>query len=422
MTRQNKIILTSAIAVIVIAAALIGFNLSSSHKSATATTTSTTQATSSSSSSSSSTTTSSTTTTSAIQAPAGTPLPSGFEPESTSFVSTSVGFVLGISSCSTGSCTTIARTENGGKTWLQIPAPSVPLAQGPLITTDSSAVSKIRFVNILDGYVFGPNLFTTHDGGATWHKVTLPGVPSSYGVMSLETNATSTFLIAGNPDTAVPGADYLFTSPASQDNFSLQSSPSFPAGAPAKLTTNPYGTLISVNDRKGDFYFEGSGQSSWTHITTNCSSGVPTNPVAALSTPAAGSSAPQIVLGCGGDAGAGSQQKTVVKSTNLSTFTPVPSDPPISGVLTGIASPNGETIAVTAASGATFLYLTTNGGQSWQTIIQNPAFGGAPFHDLGFTTTTQGFTVEGNASKAGVQTSEFLMTHNGGQTWQTITF
>lgn len=419
MTKQNKIIVTSAAALLIIViAAIVGFKLSSSHKSAATTTTTTSTTTTSASSSS----TSSTSTTSAVQAPAGTALPSGFEPQSATFVSAKVGFVLGTAKCSSGSCLTIARTEDGGKTWLQIPAPNTPLAQGPLLTTNSTAVSKIRFVNILDGYVFGPNLFTTHDGGATWHQVTLSGIPSSYGVMSLETNQNYTYLIAGNPSAAVPGVEDLFVSPASKDSFELQSSPTFAAGDVAKITTNPYGTIISANDRKGDLYYQALGASNWTHITANCGTGIPTNPFVTLTTPPSGSSNPEIVVACGGDVGAGSQQKTIIKSTNLSTFTAVPSNPPLGGVLTGIASPNGQTIAVSAASGATYLYVSTNGGQSWKTVIQNPAFGGSPIHDLGFTTNTQGFAVEGNATKEGVASSEFLMTHDSGASWQSVTF
>lgn len=419
MTRRNKIITTSGVAILVIViAAIVGFNLSSSHT--TAATTTTTSTTTSPNSSTSST--SSTSTTSAIQAPAGTALPSGFEPQSATFVSTKVGFVLGTATCSSGSCLTIARTEDGGKTWLKIPSPNAPLAQGPQLTTNSAAVSKIRFVNILDGYLFGPNLYTTHDGGATWHQVSLSGIPNSYGVMSLETNQNYTYLIAGNPNAAVPGAEDLFVSPANNDSFKLQSSPTFAAGDVAKITTNPYGTIISANDRKGDLYYQAIGSSTWTHLNASCTTGIPTNPFVALTAPQSGSSNPEIVIACGGDVGAGSQQKTIMKSTNLSTFSQVSSNPPLGGVLTGIASPNGQTIAVTAASGSTFLYVSTNAGQSWTTVIQNPAFGGAPIHDLGFTTNTQGFAVEGDATKAGVTSSEFLMTHDGGTSWQSITF
>ncbi|NNN19664.1 MAG: hypothetical protein HKL84_07400 [Acidimicrobiaceae bacterium] len=416
MTRQRKIVIgTVVVALVIVAAAAVGYNMTSSKKTLAISTTTTTSSTT--------TTTSSTTTTKPpVVAPAGTPLPSGFEPQSASFVSSNIGFVLGISNCTGGPCLTIARTEDGGKTWLSIPAPATPLAQGPLLTSNSAAVSRIRFVNILDGYLYGPSFYATKDGGATWQKVTLSGAPSSYGVTSLETNGTTTYLIAGNPNTAIPGAELLYSSPATGDNFALQSQPTISPGWQPRIVTNPYGTVISMNDNKGDLYYQATGTASWTHLNPGCLNGIPTNPVVAVAAPVAGSSDPQIVLACGGDAGAGTQQKTVVKTTNLSTFTTAPSQPPLAGILDAIASPDGNTIAVAAASGATFLYLSTNGGSSWQTILNSPAFGGAPIHDLGFTTNSQGFAVEGNATKAGTVSSYFVMTHNAGLNWQQVTF
>lgn len=333
-----------------------------------------------------------------------------------------MGFVLGISNCTGNPCLTIARTQNGGQTWLAIPAPNVPLAQGPLLTSNNSAVSRIRFVNILDGFLYGPSLYATHDGGATWHKVALSGAPSSYGVISLETNGTTTYLIAGNPNTALPGADLLYSSPAKQDAFTQLAQPTFSPGWLPRVITNPYGTVIAVNDNKGDLYYQANGTTTWTHLNPGCNSGIPTNPAVALASPLPGSSDPQIILACGGDAGAGTQKKTIVKTTNLSVFTTASAQPPLGGILGVIASPDGSTIAVAASSGATFLYLSSDGGASWKTVISSPTFGGAPIHDLGFTTTTQGFAIEGNATNAGTVSSNFIMTHNGGANWQQVTF
>ena len=291
-----------------------------------------------------------------------------------------------------------------------------------MLTTNNTAVSRIRFVNILDGFLYGPSLYTTHDGGATWNKVTLPGAPSTFGVTSLETNGTTTYLIAGDQNSAVPGADLLYTSVATQDNFILQAQPVFSSGWQPRVVANPQGATISANNNKGDLYYQANGTTTWTHLNPGCQNGIPTNPVVALATPAAGSIDPQIVLACGGDAGAGTQQKTVVKTTNLSTFTAAATQPPLGGILNAIASPDGKTIAVAASSGATFLYVSTNGGSSWQTVFNSSAYGGAPIHDLGFTTDTQGFAVAGNAVNAGQVSSVFIMTHDSGATWQQVTF
>ena len=86
----------------------------------------------------------------------------GFKPASVTFVSATQGFVLGAQTCTTGTCATLASTVNGGSTWTYVGA--VPAA----ITGSNPAVSKVRFATKNDGWAFGPQLWSTHDGGRTW--------------------------------------------------------------------------------------------------------------------------------------------------------------------------------------------------------------------------------------------------------------
>ena len=354
---------------------------------------------------------------------AGTPLPSGFEPESASFVSSQTGFVLGIAHCTSGPCLTIARTQDGGTTWTSIPAPNISLTQDPNSKAPVSSVSKIRFVDIMDGYLFGPDLYVTHDGGTTWKKITLQGIPSSYVVTALETNGSNWYLTAGNPNAPTPSPDHLFISDGTSGVFTIERKPVLPAGARAEITANPYGAVLAATlNQNGNLFYQATGRTSWTQIKADCPVDLPANPLVALATPLPGSSTPQLVLGCGGGAGAGSQEKTVVKSADLTTFTSTSTEPPLSGDLEAIASPDGKTIAVAASSGATFLYVSIDSGTTWKTAISDSTFGGAPIHDLGFTTATQGFAVMGHATTAGTRTSTFLMTHDQGLSWQEITF
>ena len=59
-----------------------------------------------------------------------------------------------------------------------------------------------------------------------------------------------------------------------------------------------------------------------------------------------------------------------------------------------IAAADSSHVAVTAQSGASFIYLSTDGGGSWGTADDLPD-GGAGFRDLGFTTSTQGVVISG---------------------------
>jgi hypothetical protein len=371
--------------------------------------------------------TTSRTTSSTSAAPLGTPLPSGFAPESASFVSAQTGFVLGISQCQIDPvgghfCLTIARTQDGGSTWSSILTPSTNLAPAPILNGSHNAVSKIEFTSVLDGYLYGPDLYATHDGGATWKRLSLQGIPSTYVVTSLGATRSNTFVIVGSPDAAVPESDYLLSSKGKEDKFAVQNEPALPAGASAQISANRYGAVISANNQKTNFYYQADASMTWTQIQATCPGGFPSNPVVALATPLSGTPTPQLVLGCGGNAGAGSEGKTIIESSDLKNFTPVPAKPPLGGILNGIASPDGKTIAVAASSGATFLYVSLNRGASWQTVLSDPNFGGSPIHDLGFVTPSQAVAVIGHATKSGARTSTFLMTRDRGLSWQEVTF
>jgi len=98
--------------------------------------------------------------------------PANFEPTSVTFVGSHTGAVLGQggTACAKGLCTAVAGTANYGRDWSAMAAPATEAPNG------SSGVSQIRFLDLRDGWAFGPALFATHDGGATWTPIaTLPG-------------------------------------------------------------------------------------------------------------------------------------------------------------------------------------------------------------------------------------------------------
>ena len=97
----------------------------------------------------------------------------GFKPASVTFVSATQGFVLGAQTCATGMCTILASTVDGGSTWTYAGA-------GPAaVSGPNPAVSKVRFATKNDGWAFGPQLWSTHDGGHTWRQFYLLAFHSS---------------------------------------------------------------------------------------------------------------------------------------------------------------------------------------------------------------------------------------------------
>ncbi|HKN06954.1 MAG TPA: hypothetical protein VJ021_05060, partial [Thermoplasmata archaeon] len=109
---------------------------------------------------------------SAAQPPAA--VPANFRPTSVTFVGAATGWVIGQAStpghCATQYCTSMARTDNAGRTWAGVPAPLTGAPDGP------TGVSQIRFLNLADGWAFGPELWVTHNGGQTWTQVGTHGL------------------------------------------------------------------------------------------------------------------------------------------------------------------------------------------------------------------------------------------------------
>ena len=106
-----------------------------------------------------------------------------FQPTSITFVSSRLGAVIGQgqpAGLCTGqsTCTSLAGTDDYGKTWFGVSAPAAGSPDG------ASGVSQLRFLNENQGFAFGPALWVTEDGGASWAQV---GLPSGVRVTDLET-------------------------------------------------------------------------------------------------------------------------------------------------------------------------------------------------------------------------------------------
>ena len=156
--------------------------------------------------------------------PAGTasgttgPVPANFAPSSVTFVSTSIGWVIGQAgtpgSCANKDpyiCTSIARTDDAGKTWGGDPAPNTGAP------SNATGVSGIRFLDGVNGWAFGPELWVTHDAGQTWQQENTDGAR----VTDLETvgdRAYALFAACSEPASSrIPATDWA----SSCDRYTL---------------------------------------------------------------------------------------------------------------------------------------------------------------------------------------------------------
>lgn len=161
----------------------------------------------------------------ASSAPAGSrnpypgPVPADFAPSSVTLVSPTRAWVIGQAgvpgACYNGNiCTSVAWTSDGGRIWHGEHAPVAGAPSGP------NGVSGIRFLDGVNGWAFGPELWATHDGGNNWQAVDTFG----QRVTDLETAGNRAYALFANCSGGF-GGDFaadctsftLMTTPAGSD-------------------------------------------------------------------------------------------------------------------------------------------------------------------------------------------------------------
>jgi photosystem II stability/assembly factor-like uncharacterized protein len=87
------------------------------------------------------------------------------------WVSDQDGWALAAAPCASGLCPRVAVTHDGGRTWRALPTPPESTQTGAVHCAGIACVSHIRFATATVGYLFGPDLYETDDGGRTWRRV-----------------------------------------------------------------------------------------------------------------------------------------------------------------------------------------------------------------------------------------------------------
>lgn len=267
-----------------------------------------------------------------------------------------------------------------------------------------SGVSQIRFADARNGWAFDPQLYATHDGGATWHAVSLPG-----SVNALETAGGTAWAVVqapcgASPACTTPGALYRASAasgtwqpvagvslpPAAGTNeIALHGASVYVFSAPT-LLYSPTGTTLRSLPDPCPSTFERSGF--------------------------AASSATNVAVLCVGDPGMGSSTKQVFTSADSGQTYRRIADAPRGGQATGMAAGSASTIALSAASGASEIYLTSGADTTWSTPLRF-GDGGQGWSDLGFTDATHGAVIHAPVPPG--QGTVYL-TDDGGATWYPV--
>lgn len=327
--------------------------------------------------------------------------PAGGSALSISFISLSDAWVLARAGCvpATGGCpgtTVVLHTTSRGQHWSQVG--TVPAPPG------NTGVSQIRFADPRNGWAFDPQLYATHDGGATWRPVPLPG-----GVNALETAGGIAWAVAqapcgASPACTTPGSLYRVS--AGSDTWEPVSGVSLP---PVAGTTEIalHGASVYVFSPPTLLYSPTSR--TFRALPDPCPSAFERSGFAA-------SSATNVAVLCVGDPGMGSSTKQVFTSADSGQTYHRIADAPRGGQPTGMAAGSARTIAISAASGASEIYATSGADSTWSTPLQF-GDGGQGWSDLGFTDATHGVVIHAPLPQS--QGTVYL-TDDGGVTWYPV--
>jgi photosystem II stability/assembly factor-like uncharacterized protein len=311
------------------------------------------------------------------QVRAGATVADRFQPTSITFVSSRLGATIGqgqrAGQCTGQStCTSVAGTDDYGKTWFGVSAPAAGFPDG------ASGVSQLRFLNENQGFAFGPALWVTENGGASWSPV---GLPSGVRVTDLET--VDGRVLAVWAQCQGDGFDYA----ADCSRFTLETAAAGDAGQSSGWQPVPGATALR------------SGASA--------SSAVLTLAAGATAEPSSGTVyllAPDGRLLSGGLTG----QRLTAAGRVPKGCLPGPPQPGTGTPSEGLLTYQSGSLYLLCSGGArAVLYESTNGGQSWARQPEVPEHGTASSLAAGANGLVVIATTEGLVESA-----------DNGQTWR----
>jgi hypothetical protein len=273
----------------------------------------------------------------------------------------------------------------------------------PFSTTPATAVSTIRFANKNDGWLFNPGLWQTTDGGKQWHKVSLPGDAAALAVAGGEA-----YVSIAKPDGSLTAAK-LYRSVVGSGTWTLVRGVA-PQG---DLTAFGHSAWAGVAP---DLWTTVNSGKTWTKLKFSCPQGVLSPSEVAASSPS------DIAIACSdqGYPQPGMSIKEVFTSANGGKTFQKQGQPSEAGQVFQLAMVPGnpKVLTLEAASGATFLDRSANGGKTWTQATFDD--GGTGMRDLAYVSATTGYTVHVSESPALAYGLGLLKTTNAGKTWTTV--
>jgi hypothetical protein len=358
-------------------------------------------------------------------------VPPNFQPTSVTFVSQDTGAVIGQAGTPgrcpivRDDCTSLAGTSDYGATWYGVSAPVTGAPDG------SSGVGQLRFLNAHDGWAFGPGLFVTHNGGATWLREQTNGMR----VTDLETSGGRAFAIfatctGGGADYAADCSSFSLWSSAAEDNgwqrvqlpaatvLGPASAPGQPASASLVLAGAQAGYLLAPSGELLSGPLTGAG---WTVVSppvvrqhVRCLPGAPGPSGQPTGTLLAADSGELVLLCTSATSTSGhTQAKLLVESKDGGAHWTAIAALPSPGIAASLAIQAQDNLVLLATDAG--IYRSADGGRTWaltQPVPNGAAPGEAGYSYVGMTSTTNGVALPADA-----RLHKVFVTTNGGVSW-----
>ena len=355
----------------------------------------------------------------------GAPAPANFQPTSITMISGSIGAVIGQAGtpghCGppvAGDCTSLAGTSDYGTSWYGVSAPVTAAPDG------GTGVSQLRFLNLSDGWAYGPALYATADGGRQWTPVPTFGLR----VTALEAAGNRAFVVlarcqGAGPDYAAGCSTFSLYSMAAGTTALQPVTLSLPAsGGPGVMgvagvagsaslvikgdAANPEAGTGYLFAPSGDILTGPVGGGPWTVATrapcapgTAAASGAPLGGQLALS----GS---VLLLNCTGRGSPPGQLWEWAAGEPWTTVAVTGG----SGTAQSLAATSAGRMVLATTTGLFVTALPDPGAWRSASIAGGPPAGG--FSYVGMTSPAQGVALPANAALG-----EVFVTRDGGQTW-----
>ena len=367
-------------------------------------------------------------------APPIEPAPSA--PETSEYLSTVAffnledGFGLYMSQGPAGCQALVGPTSDGGATF------------GPLVAVASwqcsapAPVESLAFDDHGDGFLYGPELYVTHDDGRSWTRDTV----QQYGdVLAVAALGQSVWMVEGCGATSPPGPCTMSMLQSTDGGLSWLESPGSPTYmSPSSAgqtwlvrisqTTAYWVSTPAANDEGVDtfapLWFTDDAGETWSAREIPC--GMEQWSVALSAAPDG-----TLVAVCSGEPGAGSQPKSAWRSTDAgSTWTTefscplpgsgpspgCPSDQLTSGYLGGIDAVSAQTAFMVGARNA--LLVTHDGGAEWQGVASGIGGSGGGTDQVIFFNAADGLVLGDNEDNQ--EFESIWHTTDGGESWTVV--